>query len=168
MAALDPQAERVLALDAVYPQQFFRRAVIDTPEKRLMLAVMEDAITCYLRPQNQPTSNRSTSEIRRHRADAYREFILARNWINERYAMSRAKYFSYEFICAVLRFDAKELRAKIEDVRVRGGWIRKPHCEFRGSMTTVREKPPSKAKGRRITARYGVVRYFMVRSGLVD
>lgn len=70
----------------------FRCDASPAPEKRLMLAVLEDAIAC----------------LRKHRVTGDARFSEARKWILEK---SPERPFSFEFVCAALGLSASYLRA---------------------------------------------------------
>lgn len=88
-----------LDLDILVPSQFFDRRQADgsaQPEKRLMLAVMEDAIATFQR--SVPEANRQQRRLLRETEE----------WIQS----SDASWpFSFENICAALNIEADYLRS---------------------------------------------------------
>ena len=81
-------------LSAQYFENFRRKTLLE-PEKRLMLAILEDAIKCF--QENLLAQSGRGKKL----FDEAEEWILdkAMDWI-----------FSFENICAVLRFNAEYLR----------------------------------------------------------
>jgi hypothetical protein len=84
--------------DALVPAQYFeqlRRKTIWEPEKRLMLAVFEDAVNCFQDNLWEQSGKRKKS------FDEVEEWILAKDgdWI-----------FSFENICEVLGFNPDYVR----------------------------------------------------------
>ena len=92
----------VFAPEAILPVQFFTPRTLDLPEKRLMLAVLEDAVLT----------------LRRHvggrGARAQRMVREVEQWMDGR---NHDSLFSFENICAALNFNAtgvrRELRALV-------------------------------------------------------
>lgn len=84
--------------DALLPAQFysaFRSGSRVAGEKRLMLAVLEDAVDCY----------RKYARVRD--GQGYALFQEVSTWISSR---DRAWYFSYENICETLELNPDYLR----------------------------------------------------------
>jgi hypothetical protein len=84
--------------DALLPAQFysaFRGGSRVAGEKRLMLAVLEDAVDCYRK------------YARERDGQGYALFEEVRAWISSR---DRAWYFSYENICETLELNPDYLR----------------------------------------------------------
>lgn len=77
----------------ILPTQFFRK-VPDSPERRLMLAVLEDAVVTYLKYK----SGNSRKDLRLVQ-ETKEWFSSSDTWI-----------FSFETICAVLDIDAEAFR----------------------------------------------------------
>lgn len=71
--------------------QNFRSDASPAPEKRLMLAVLKDAI----------------ARLQKHRVTGDARFSEARKWILEK---NPERPFSFEFVCAVLGLNASYLR----------------------------------------------------------
>jgi hypothetical protein len=93
----------IVAPDLVLPAQFFLAPSIAerSPETRLMLAVLEDAVLTLLRH-----SSSDTSQSRRLVRDVIR-------WVDTR----RSNWpFSFENICAVLGFDAAAVRSGLRRI----------------------------------------------------
>src|SRR5438309_746898 len=93
------------APDVILPSQYFelqtQRCQLDG-EKRLMLAVLEDAVQCYLHNLN----------AKGHRKLAV--FNEARDWMR---AKSASGPFAFETICDVLGIEANLLRGALEKRR---------------------------------------------------
>ena len=88
--------------DTLLPVQYYelmRRRNILEGERKLMFAVLEDAIDCYLKNMN--------AKGRRRRI----LFYEVQNWMNAR---NRAGLFSYETLCETLEVDPNGLRAALE------------------------------------------------------
>ncbi len=105
MQSASAQVEAIFAPEVLLPSQFFSAAVgTERPERRLMLAVLEDAISTLLKHGG---SRRSRSRRLVREAE---QWILARNhdWP-----------FSFENICSVLNLDAGALRKGLS--RITGG-----------------------------------------------
>src|SRR3989344_1510133 len=85
--------------EAVLPSQFFSSAATaDTPERRLMRAVLEDAVEAYLKHKG---------KLGRR---ARRLFKETEEW----FLSSDATWlYSFENICEVLEFDAQAVREAI-------------------------------------------------------
>jgi len=78
-----------------------RRRVIDG-EKRLMLAVLEDAIRTYLRNMNAKDGERR------------REFLEVKNWFHsERLGQGNQTVFSFENLCETLGIEPVSLRQRL-------------------------------------------------------
>ena len=99
-------AGEMVAPDLVLPTQFFLAPSIAerSPETRLMLAVLEDAVLTLLRH-----SGSDSSHSRRLVRDVVR-------WMDTRRS---AWPFSFENICAILGFDAAALRTGLRRVHLR-------------------------------------------------
>ncbi len=93
--------------DALLPAQFysaFRSGSRVAGEKRLMLAVLEDAVDCY----------RKYARVREGQGHALFEEVNA--WISSR---DRVWYFSYENICETLELNPDYLRRGLSRWRQR-------------------------------------------------
>ncbi len=88
--------------DTLLPVQYYelmRRRNVLEGERKLMFAVLEDAIDCYLKNMN--------AKGRRRRI----LFYEVQNWMSIR---NRAGLFSYETLCETLGVDPNGLRAALE------------------------------------------------------
>ncbi len=89
--------------DTLLPVQYYeltRRRNLLEGERKLMFAVLEDAIDCYLKNMN------AKSRWRRIL------FYEVQNWMN---ATDRAGLFSYETVCEAFDIDAKSLRTALKE-----------------------------------------------------
>lgn len=96
---------RLFEPDLITPEQHRDRVQterVDQPEIRLMLAVMEDAVATYQRYASEPG--------RRNQ----RLFEEAESWIN---STDTSWPYSFENICAALRFEPETLRKGLQDWR---------------------------------------------------
>ncbi len=96
---------RLFEPDLITPDQHRDRVQMertDQPEIRLMLAVMEDAVATYQRYASEPG--------RRNR----RLFEEAESWIK---STDTSWPYSFENICAALRFEPETLRKGLEEWR---------------------------------------------------
>jgi hypothetical protein len=91
----EPKRSAAIDYDPLLPVQYYESVVgahIPSGEFRLFLAILEDALRCYVRTKN-------------CRSGAQRaEFLDASNWF---YEPSTAHVFSFESVCAFLDLDAK-------------------------------------------------------------
>jgi hypothetical protein len=107
-AAYVPQEEGVAGLfepDLITPEQHSDRVrpePADRPEIRLMLAVMEDAVATYQRYAIDPGRR------------SQRLFEEAESWIN---STDTSWPYSFENICAALRFEPESLRRGLQSWR---------------------------------------------------
>src|SRR5215469_14521143 len=93
------------APDILLPQQHneLQRRCHELPgELRLMLAVLEDAIDCYLRHMNAKSRQRR------------RVFYEVQHWMNSRYCKG---LFAFETLCEVLGIDGDKLRGMLDQQR---------------------------------------------------
>ncbi|MCX8071201.1 MAG: hypothetical protein N3C12_01935 [Candidatus Binatia bacterium] len=93
--------------DALVPVQFyanFRQGSAAYPERRLMLAVLQDALECY----------RKYAFARDNRGRQM--FLEARDWI---FNQDRQWWYSFENICEILGFDPAYLRRQVEEWHAR-------------------------------------------------
>lgn len=102
--------------DTLLPAQFYemlKRRYILEGERKLMFAVLEDAVECYLKNMN--------ARSRKQRV----LFYEAQSWINAR---NKVGLFAYETLCEALNIDAGALRRALERRRVRrqSGSLRTP------------------------------------------
>jgi hypothetical protein len=91
--------------DTLLPVQYYgliRRGNVLEGERKLMFAVLEDAIECFLKNMN------AKSLLRRIL------FYEVQNWMNVR---NRAGLFSYETLCETLEIDPDGLRAALNNLR---------------------------------------------------
>jgi len=96
------------ALDAVLPCQFFTPALKETPEHRLMIAVLREAIYCI--KKYRASTDRSREQI----------FSEARYWF---LASDMMWPYSFERICAVLGLEPAAVR---ESLGIRPQYARRP------------------------------------------
>jgi hypothetical protein len=92
------QTGSLLQPDPIVPAQFFeifRRQKASAPEKKLMFAIMEDAIICF----------QKYASTRNHRE--MRHFREAESWIFNKHS---DWWFSFENICAHLGLDPDYVR----------------------------------------------------------
>jgi hypothetical protein len=90
-----------LLLPGQYADLVRRNHVIEG-ELKLLLAVLEDAIRCYLRNVNAPGGERR------------RDFIEVRSWFEgARAGAMRADIFSFENLCAALGIEPRVLLARL-------------------------------------------------------
>lgn len=86
--------------EIILPDQFFSRrspnSPINNPEKKLMYAVFEDALKCFLRGKNKQVSKRSVYLS-----------CEAKEWF---YSCETGWLFSFENICDVLGLSAEAIR----------------------------------------------------------
>jgi hypothetical protein len=97
-ASTDEKIGSLFQPDTLVVEQYlehFRRRIPVEPEKRLMLAVLEDAINCF--QDNLFARNRKSRKL----------FDDAEEWILDR---SADRVFSFESICEVLGFSPEYLR----------------------------------------------------------
>jgi hypothetical protein len=88
----------ILEPEFLLPVQYddmVRRHVSREGERRLLLAVLKDALRCYLKNMNGPT------------AHAYRIFEETAHWF---YAKHQVGIFAYEHLCDALGIDPEPLR----------------------------------------------------------
>lgn len=89
--------------EVILPSQFFgaARAASERPEKRLMLAVLQDAVATLLKHSgsNRPAGRRMVREVQQ--------------WITAREARWP---FSFENICSALGFDAGAIREGLQRI----------------------------------------------------
>ena len=93
--------------ETILPSQYFDRFQIDAslqPEKRLMLAVLEDAIDCY----------QKYAFARESRGQEF--FAEAEEWL---FSSDNAWVFSYENICQTLDLNPDYIRRGLQEWRQR-------------------------------------------------
>ena len=102
-AGPDPWLSARFDPDFLVPDQFFdmtrRRSMVDG-EPRLVFAVLEDAVRCYVKTAN--------SSRRRDRA----QFDEAQRWFHAEAGIHSP--FSFEYICDVLGIEPVSLRARLK------------------------------------------------------
>lgn len=98
--AYEKNVDTGLLLPGQYVDLVRRNHVIEG-ELKLLLAVLEDAIRCYLRNAN--------SKEGEHR----REFIEVKHWFEGGLAARRADIFGFENICAALEIEPRCLLARL-------------------------------------------------------
>jgi len=82
----------------ILPSQYFKRSESFVPERRLMTAILDDAVRCIER-YGCPTDARER-----------RIFFAAKRWLM---ASETHWPYSFERICAVLDLDANAVRARL-------------------------------------------------------
>ena len=115
-----PSTARVFEADVILPSQFWgpRSDARAEPEKRLMLAVLEDALGLVLLDARAPA---------KHRRAAVRE---ASHWID---SDDRSRPFAFAAICDLLGIEIGRVRKAIDAMRCRpGDFIRKRFQAGRG------------------------------------
>ncbi|SRR5712692_5282441 len=118
--------------DTLLPTQYYdllkRRHTLES-ERRLMFAVLEDAIECYLKYMGA-----------RHRKQRIL-FYEAREWVNAR---NRKGLFAFESLCETLGIEPSRLRGALEQRRIRkqGGTIRYS-TRSRRRRAAARESQPA-------------------------
>jgi hypothetical protein len=97
--------EKVIDAGLLLPVQYadlVRRNHVIEGELKLLLAVLEDAIRCYLRYANAKDGER------------HREFIEVRNWFEgARAGVRRGDIFSFENLCAALEIEPRYLLGRL-------------------------------------------------------
>jgi hypothetical protein len=101
---LGGQVEPDTLLPVQYNEFMRRRSALEG-EQKLMFAVLEDAVECYLKHMNAKSRERRLL------------FYEVQNWMN---AKNRVGLFSYQTLCESLRVDAKALRTALESRLKRG------------------------------------------------
>ncbi len=125
--------ERVTTLfqpDTLLPDQYFdtfRRKLHLEPEKKLMLAILEDAVACY---QKHVVARDGKGKALFHEAEA---------WVEEK---STDEVFSFDSVCEMLGFDADYLRQGLT------AWKERARIEHTTPMK-VHEVAPQRKKSRR-------------------
>ena len=107
----------------VLPEQFFWQEKLDKPEKKLMEAVLDDALACWQRGKNKAHARRLKKE--------------AEEWF---FSEECQWPFSFLYICDVLGFDGGNIRELIKSdtwhyTEVRGSAARKSSRSFVGHPT---------------------------------
>lgn len=90
--------------DTLLPTQYYdriKRRVVLEGERKLMLAVLEDAIECYLNNMRAPSRRRRLL------------YYAARDWINAR---GKKGLFAFETLCEALDLDPQALREMLARV----------------------------------------------------
>jgi hypothetical protein len=105
----DPWLSARFEPDFLVPVQFFdltrRRSMLDG-ETRLLFAVLEDAVRCYVKTVN--SSRRSDCE----------QFEEVRHWFDSEAAGSKSP-FSFEYVCDVLSIEPETLRSRLRLLSVK-------------------------------------------------
>ena len=102
---IDRHTRSLLSPTVLTPEQHADRnrpEKVDRPELRLMLAVLEDAVRCYLGTSRRARDRGGMSE--------------AEKWLEDR---NGAWLYSFESVCAVLDIHAEALRRALRDQRLR-------------------------------------------------
>jgi hypothetical protein len=113
--------------DILLPEQYNdlrRRRHEQRGELRLMFAVLEDAIHCYLRHMN--ANGRKRRKL----------FYEVRHWMNSRHGK---ELFAFETLCEALGIDAGGLRGMLEQQRREITNVRRPASPQR--MWVTRSRP---------------------------
>ena len=123
--------------DTVLPSQFFatlRQKGYVEGEKRLVAAVLADAVECYMKQAG------ATDPCSRQ---VFRE---AEQWI---FGETPGWFFSFPSVCDVLGLDAQYVRRGLEEWREKREALFRPHEAIRqGASTDAAELPvPKKATG---------------------
>jgi hypothetical protein len=136
--------EKGLDAGLLLPGQYVdlvRRNHVIEGELKLLLAVLEDAIRCYLR-----NSNAKDGERRR-------DFIEVRHWFEASGRTRRADIFSFDNLCAALGIEPRQLLARlriltITDLPSRRYQMRRhrPLSSLR-NVDSVRERNPARSHG---------------------
>lgn len=111
--------------DSLAPYEFyatFKRSSYTDPERRLMAAVLEDAVTCLT--FNQPRYSRRQ----------LKDFAEAKTWINETTDSDWA--FSFVNVCESLGFDPGYLREGLNH------WAARRHQEILQASRAPRRRSP--------------------------
>jgi hypothetical protein len=116
--------ERIASLfepDELLSAQYFekRRKTLLEPEKRLMLAILEDAINCY------------QDHLLARRSKARRLFTEAEEWVLEK---GSDWIFSFKNICETLGFNPEYVRHRLL------GWKEKKTVKYPDSKYRQRKK----------------------------
>jgi hypothetical protein len=125
---VDDRAGAILAPDTLLPTQYFdqvRRAAGRAGERRLMVAVLEDAVRQYL--------THAGADDPHHRA----LFEDAEAWVEERDA---SWFYSFENVCTVLDLDPEYLRRGLRAHR--SGAVGRVPTTVADDPDTVDETPP--------------------------
>ena len=130
-----------LLLPGQYADMVRRNHVIEG-ELKLLLAVLEDAIRCYLRNLNAKDGERR------------RDFVEARNWFEDsRVGVRRSDIFSFDNLCTALGIEPRYLLDRlriltIDDLPSRRYQMRR-HRPLSGlrHANGVRERGPARSHG---------------------
>jgi hypothetical protein len=101
----DAASDRAEVVDCLLPVQYFEalnRKFSAQPEGKLLLAVLDDAVSAYVRTMNQTSRN------------AAAEFLEVTKWFNAR---NQRDLFAFESICEVLGIDPAALRRRLRTLR---------------------------------------------------
>jgi hypothetical protein len=126
----------VVQPDTVLPAQFFSSAKEKSfveGEKRLMAAVLTDAVECYMKYS-------FGSDPREHHL-----FSEAEAWLFEG-GMSSTGFFSFLEICDVLRLEPEYVRRGLTDWRSRRAPTQRVSEAFRRAPSTIRSTPARELK----------------------
>jgi hypothetical protein len=85
--------------DPILRSQYYADGHAPTGEQKLLFAVLEDALRCYVQSKN--------------RGSERRDFLGAREWFNDR---STSHVFSFESVCANLDINPECLRYKLKSL----------------------------------------------------
>lgn len=118
--------------ESILPVQYYESVAstrIPSGERKLLFAILEDALRCYVQAKNSAPERAECRD--------------ARKWFNER---GRSDVFSFESVCANLDIDPECLRKKLESLRPADF----PRKQFHTRRREV-ERPSSAEKARRVT-----------------
>jgi len=118
-------------LGAWLPSQAFGSRRRYTPEKRLMLAVLSDALHCLERPLFE------NDHQARLRFEETRRWFLADDW---------ARSFSFSHICEVLDLDPRAVRESLPSLRERVCVSARRACREEGARVSRAQHPLSLAR----------------------
>jgi hypothetical protein len=129
----------LIAPDVLTPVQYFEGARAPKPEadavKRLMLAVLEDALRCYQRYAERPNSQNR------------RDLAQAESWMFDRNAEGP---FAFRHICETLGTHPDNLRHGISQWRLQFGGI---NARRIGRRSTRRSQPMTSVARNQMSAR---------------
>ena len=127
-SAADERMGEIFQPDTLLPSQFFdrvRRRTEHEGERRLMIAVLEDAVETY---RKQASAKESRGQ------QLFRE---AEEWIED---SDRSWLFAFENICDVLDINAEYLRRGLHS------WKQRAHSDRRAAVVTLRAPEQSELK----------------------
>ncbi len=115
--------------DCLLPVQYYqlihRRTMLEG-ERKLMFAVLQDAIHCYLKNMNYRTSRQRSL------------FLEAQQWFDRCGEPERSSLFDFENVCQVLAIGPKQLRERLNLFRLNSQPARRNRRGPLRTMTLVR------------------------------